>query len=83
MQVYSNNDKLNDTIPIFCTARIPAEVRPRSLKLPKLQPLTLTPPQLLNEFFTEAFEAKELKNEGCTHIGKKTALDWCTSLILS
>ncbi|KAF2125241.1 hypothetical protein P153DRAFT_378741 [Dothidotthia symphoricarpi CBS 119687] len=43
-----NNDELDLTLPVFCTAFIPAE--------------------LLNEYFTEAFEAKELKYVGCTHI---------------
>ncbi|EDU47186.1 hypothetical protein PtrSN002B_002215 [Pyrenophora tritici-repentis] len=44
----SNINQLDNTIPVFCTARIP--------------------PELLNEFLAEAFEASELKDVECTHI---------------
>ncbi|RMZ69452.1 hypothetical protein GMOD_00006264 [Pyrenophora seminiperda CCB06] len=54
--IMSNNDQLDNTIPVFCTAKIPPEI------------LVVNSIQLLNEFLAEAFEAKELKEVGCTHI---------------
>jgi hypothetical protein len=63
-----NDNQLDNTIAVFCTARIPCDVRPINDSPTKRAHLTSS--QLLNEFFIEAFKAPELKAVECTHIGK-------------
>jgi hypothetical protein len=64
----SEYNELDNTIPVFCTARIPADLR--SVKPSHYKSLALTSTQLFNEFFVEAFEAEELKAMNCTPIGE-------------
>jgi hypothetical protein len=57
-------NELDNTIPVCCTARIPADVS--SVKPLRCKSLALISTQLLNEFFVEAFEAKDMKAVNCT-----------------